>query len=162
MAQVRKKYNHAAAQAKARQRATAKASAIQAKRLQIADAKIREALKGATVAYNSTWGHTEHSNGELTQKIETSGSQALCDLLGGDTTTAFGVILEIVIRWRIYITIYNVTEDGEEYLILLPVIDRADSMINIIHEIQGDLIPRALKKRVQAHLKDWGYWGEIF
>ena len=34
-------------------------------------------------------------------------------------------------------------------------------MINIITEIQGAIIPVELKKRNQAHVKDWGYWGEI-
>jgi len=124
------------------------------------DKRIRAAIQGVTLAYNSSWGHTI-KDGEQTQRIETTGTQALTDLLSGDTDLAFQVVLEIDIRWRIYVTIYNVTECGEEYIICLPVIDRDAPMIDIIHDLQMNIIPAAKKKRNESHILDWGYWGEI-
>lgn len=150
MASVRKKYNHAA-----------KVQQERARLLRIADFKIRKALKGVTISYNSTWEQDIREGEEGRQVVHTTGLEQLMDALKGDKEMTFGACIEIVIHWRVYLTIYNVTQDGEEYVITYPVIDRRDSMINIIAEIQGAIIPVELKKRNQSHVKDWGYWGEI-
>lgn len=161
MASVRKKYNHAAKTKQINALRENNAKKVQALKIARADKKIRDLLKGATIAYNSLW-ETELKEGEEgRQVIYTSGLERLKNVLNGDSETAFGATLEIVMRWRVYITINNVTQDGEEYVIIYPVIDRRDSIINIIAEIQGVIIPAELKKRNQAHVKDWGYWGEI-
>lgn len=161
MASVRKKYNHAAKTKQINALRENNAKKVQALKIARADKKIRDLLKGATIAYNSLW-ETELKEGEEgRQVIYTSGLERLKEALNGDSETAFGATLEIVMRWRVYITINNVTQDGEQYLILLPVVDRADQMLNILFDIQNNIIPAELKKRNHAHLVDWGYWGEV-
>lgn len=140
MASVRKKYN-----------AAAKAQQHKARVLRLADFKIRSALKGVTVAYNSSWGDKA--------EFYPTGMERIVKLLKGDIDTACGALVQIKIRWRIYITITCETEDGELYCYAYPVIDRVDEMQRLEDEIEDVTIPAYLKKRV--HVKDWGYWGEI-
>lgn len=142
MASVRKKYNHAAKQQQER-----------ARLLKMADFKIRKALKGATIAYNSAWGEDA--------EFYPTGMGRIIELLKGDIDTACGTLVQIDIRWRVYITVFCITKDGEEYAYLLPVIDRVCQMQRLEDEIEGVLIPAFLKQRNQAHLVDWGYWGEV-
>jgi hypothetical protein len=142
MASVRKKYN-----------AAAKAQQNKARVLRLADFKIRSALKGATVAYNSSWGSDA--------QYYPTGMERIVNLLNGDIDTACGALVQIDIRWRVYITINCQTEYDEEYIYLLPVIDKVCQMQRLEDEIEKLIIPEALKKRNKAHVKDWGYWGEI-
>jgi len=142
MASVRKKYNHAA-----------KVQQERARLLKMADFKIRKALKGVTVAYNSSWGKEA--------EFYPTGMGRIIDLLKGDIDTACGTLVQIDIRWRVYITVFCRAQDGEEYAYLLPVIDLVCQMQRLEDEIEGILIPAFLKQRNQAHLVDWGYWGEV-
>lgn len=82
-------------------------------------------------------------------------------LLKGDLLAACGVVVEMSTRWRIYITINCESQDGEQYAYLLPVIDKVGQMQHLEDEIEKIVIPKALKDRNQAHVKDWGYWGEM-
>lgn len=167
MASVRKKYNHAA-----------KVQQERARLLKMADLKIRKALKGVTIAYNSAWENEERycecgkliipkakhcSCGKEVPPIEfyPTGMDRIIDLLKGDIETACGTLVQIGIRWRVYITVFCRTQDGEEYAYLLPVIDKVGQMQHLEDEIEKIVIPKALKDRNQAHVKDWGYWGEI-
>ena len=142
MASVRKKYNRAA-----------KVQQERARLLKMADFKIRKALRGVTVAYNSSWGEDA--------EFYPTGMGRIIELLKGDIDTACGALVQIDIRWRVYITVFCRTQDGEEYAYLLPVIDRVCQMQRLEDEIEGVLIPAFLKQRNQAHLVDWGYWGEV-
>ena len=142
MASVRKKYNHAA-----------KVQQHRARLLKMADFKIRKALRGVTVAYNSSWGESA--------EFYPTGMGRIIELLKGDIDTACGALVQIDIRWRVYITVFCRTQDGEEYAYFLPVIDRVCQMQRLEDEIEGILIPAFLKQRNQAHLVDWGYWGEV-
>ena len=167
MASVRKKYNRAA-----------KVQQERARLLKMADFKIRKALRGVTVAYNSSWEYEKRlcecglintpkakhcSCGKEVPPIEfyPTGMGRIIDLLKGDIDTACGTLVQIDIRWRVYITVFCRTQDGEEYAYLLPVIDRVCQMQRLEDEIEGVLIPAFLKQRNQAHLVDWGYWGEV-
>lgn len=167
MASVRKKYN-----------AAAKAQQHRARVLRLADFKIRNALKGVTVAYNNSWEYEERlcecgkkiipkaktcSCGKEIPPIEfyTTGMGRIIDLLKGDIETACGTLVQIDIRWRVYITIYCVTQDGEDYMCLLPVINKVCQMQRLEDEIEQIIIPAALKTLNPAHIKDFGYWGEV-
>jgi hypothetical protein len=142
MASVRKKYNHAA-----------KVQQERARLLKMADFKIRKALKGVTIAYNSSWGESA--------EFYPTGMGRIIDLLKGDIDTACGTLVQIDIRWRVYITIYCVTQDGEDYVCLLPVINKVCQMQRLEDEIEQIIIPAALKTLNPAHIKDFGYWGEV-
>jgi hypothetical protein len=142
MASVRKKYNHAA-----------KVQQHRARLLKMADFKIRKALKGVTVSYNSSWGESA--------EFYPTGMGRIIDLLKGDIDTACGTLAQIDIRWRVYITIYCVTQDGEDYVCLLPVINKVCQMLRLEDEIEQIIIPAALKTLNPAHIKDFGYWGEV-
>jgi len=142
VASVRKKYNPVG---KLQQR--------KARLIKMADFKIRSALKGATVAYNSLWGSDA--------QFHPTGMERIINLLDGDIDTACGTIVQIDIRWRVYITINCETQDGEQYMYALPIIDRVTQMQKVENEIERVIIPEALKKRNKSHVKDWGYWGEI-
>lgn len=161
MASVRKKFNPAAGKQRIAALRQKNRDERRVQKLEMADAEIRKMLKGVMLSYNSTWEQDIREGEEGRQVVHTTGLEQLRDALKGDKEITFGACIEIVINWRVYLTIYNVTQDGEEYVILYPVIDRRDSIINIIAEIQGVIIPAELKKRNQAHIKDWGYWGEI-
>lgn len=167
MASVRKKYNHAAKVQKER-----------ARLLKMADFKIRKALRGVTVAYNSSWEYEERlcecgkiivpkakhcSCGKEIPPIEfyPTGMGRIIELLKGDIDTACGTLVQIDIRWRVYITIYCVTQDGEDYVCLLPVINKVCQMQRLEDEIEQIIIPAALKTLNPAHIKDFGYWGEV-
>lgn len=161
VASVRKKYNPAATNQSINALRQNRIKKENAEKLAKADKTIKELIAGATVAYNSTW-ETELKEGEEgRQVLHTTGLERLASIPKIDSQTAFGTLLEIVVRWRFYITINNETQDGEVYFILLPIIDRTDSAIKIIFDIQNNIIPAALEKRNMAHFKDWGYWGEI-
>lgn len=130
----------------------AKAQKHRAQKLRVADFKIRKALQGVMVAFNSGIGDDG--------LFYMTGWNRLADLLNGDSETALAVALEIRIRWRIYITI-NCESDWEHYCYALPVIDMVSDMHSLNTHIDSEVIPRALAQRNAAHFKDWGYWGEI-
>ena len=124
-----------------------------ARLLKMADFKIRKALQGATIAYNSSWGSDA--------QYYPTGMERIVNLLKGDIDTACGTLMQIDIRWRVYITIYLKTQDGEEYAYLLPIIDKVCQMQRLEDEIEKAIIPSELKKRNESHIVDWGYWGEV-
>jgi hypothetical protein len=124
-----------------------------AKAVQYAERQLKAALRGITVAYNSTWGEKADFCGDNYQK--------LVNLLKGDEETAYGVSCLMPALWRAYVTINCETQDGEGYAYALPVIEREINLKNLTVEIETVIVPAALAKRNVAHVKDWGYLAEI-
>ena len=138
----RKKYHQGRAQACQQKRTIKRANRI-----------LRQDMTGITISYNSSWGNNEDFCG--------CNYERLIKRLNGCEPTAYGLSVQMRVRWRVYITINCVSQDGEEYAYTLPVIDREDSMRNLEAEIEHKIIPAALAKRNQAHIKDWRYLAEI-
>jgi hypothetical protein len=123
------------------------------KAFQLAERQLKAALRGITVAYNSTWGEKADFCGENYER--------LVRLVKGNKVMAHDVSCLMPALWRAYVTINCETQDGEGYAYALPVIEREINLKNLTVEIETVIVPAALAKRNVAHVKDWGYLAEI-
>lgn len=163
MAKPRKKFNHAAS--------TDRLNSLIRKNY---EARIKEAFKGAMLAYNSSW--EDIHDDEAIERNEAgevcfynTGLQKVARVIAkygdsndlnviDDDTRRRSVTTQFA--WRFYITINCETQDGEQYAYVYPIKNIVGKMENIEDEIEA-FIKSEVSKRNQAHVKDWGYWGEI-
>lgn len=141
MSQPRKKYNRA--------RTMAQLEDLRARNL---EQRIRLALIGASLSYNSTWGNTEY---------HPSGFDKAMALVNNDVDFICAAAVSWPFNWKILLTVYCTDDYGVFYD--QPVVITAENkpMSRLEGYIETEVLPMAKGLCNQRHIQNWGYWAII-
>lgn len=141
MAKPRKKYNQA------RSRAHLKELQAQNK-----ERRLRAALVGASLSYNSEWPTTEY---------HPTGFEKAMEITGNNVDFVCAMAVSWPFNWEILLTVYCTDDYGKFYD--QPVLIEAEHkpMSRLEDYIEFVVLPEAKSRCNQRHIKSWGYLATI-